>query len=345
MLVACADATPAFPRDLGPGAAGLDASAGTAEAGPSSARSPDACNQLVLEFAPRTPRVVILVDRSSSMFERGLWGPLRDGVLAVVEQLQHDVLFGFVSYTGQAGGTCPDLSEVPTARDNYASIARTYGALAPPSYKGETPTSLAIERVASGLGEQPGNDYILLVTDGEPDLCDDGNVTCARDRSLASVQRARARGIGSLVFSVGGSVDRTHLQDLANAGMGEPVSDHGDAVKYQCQGEASYGDADGKAPYYEPSLSDREALTAVIASALTRTRSCLFDLTGRVEVQPGQEQRGMIVLNGVPVHHGDGYRMVTGSQLELLGESCQQLRSAEAASLSIAFPCEALILY
>jgi uncharacterized protein YegL len=305
----------------------------------------DACNQLSLRFEARTPSVVLLVDRSSSMFERGLWEPLQTGVLAVVERLQDDVRFGFVSYTGQAGGSCPDLEQVAPALANHAAIARAYAAQRPPSYKGETPTSLALERVASTLGSQPGDDYILLVTDGEPDLCDDGNVTCARDAVIASAQRAHARGVTTFVLSLGGSVDRAHLRDLANAGTGQPVSDRDDAVRYQCQGQARYAQQDGDAPYYEPDVGDRDALITQLASVLARTRSCVLELGGAVQVQPGDEMRGEVTLDGAALRYGDEYRMNTRTQLELLGDACEQLRREQDVSLSITFPCEALVFY
>ncbi len=60
----------------------------------------DDCNKVEIEFAPRVPSVFILVDRSSSMFERNLWAPLKDGVLAVIDRLDEEIRFGFSSYTG-----------------------------------------------------------------------------------------------------------------------------------------------------------------------------------------------------------------------------------------------------
>ncbi|HTU64222.1 MAG TPA: VWA domain-containing protein, partial [Polyangiales bacterium] len=87
----------------------------------------DDCNQVQIDFAPKVPSVFILVDRSSSMFERSLWEPLKQGVLAVIDRLDSEMRFGFSSYTGERAGTCPDLSMiVPIAMDNYATIERAY---------------------------------------------------------------------------------------------------------------------------------------------------------------------------------------------------------------------------
>src|SRR5690606_382180 len=140
----------------------------------------DDCNQVEINFESKVPAVFILVDRSSSMFERGLWEPLKNGVLSIVEQLDRDVRFGLSSYTGQAGGTCPDLtSTVMVTDDNFASIKSAYDAITAPNYKGETPTARSIDEVVKVLAKEPASTpkFILLVTDGEPDFCDDPNVT------------------------------------------------------------------------------------------------------------------------------------------------------------------------
>jgi hypothetical protein len=101
-----------------------------------SAPPPDECNRVDVSFAPRVPSVFLLVDRSSSMFERSLWNPLKDGVLAVVEQLDGDIRFGFSSYTGQVM-QCPQLSTVvPIAEQNYDAIKRAYDVITMPQFKG-----------------------------------------------------------------------------------------------------------------------------------------------------------------------------------------------------------------
>jgi von Willebrand factor type A domain len=307
------------------------------------------CNRAELTFASRTPTAYILVDRSSSMFDRGLWAPLKSGVLAIVKQLQADVRFGFASYTGQAGGSCPDLTQVPIARRNYDAIARVYDGVQPPSYKGETPTSLALGEVAAKLAADPetGPKYILLVTDGEPDMCDDGNLTCARDAVVASAQAAFQDGVGTFILSLGGSVDQKHLEDVANAGSGQAVRDRDSAVKYQCQGGlASYGASAGDAPYFEPDVADQAALVATLSSVVARTRSCVFDLTGQVEIDLANAELGDVRIDGARLPFGaNGFRMNNPSQLEFLGSACERLRAPQQVDVSIDFPCEAVLYY
>jgi hypothetical protein len=207
-LVACGTST-AVPRATSDPAAG--ASAPSTPSSPSSplggADNPDPitmvtnptpviddCNKVEIEFAPQVPSVFVLVDRSSSMFERALWNPLKDGVLAVVEQLQSDIHFGFSTYTGAAGMQCPELTTiVPIADQNLAAIKRAYDAVAKPTYKGETPTSLALQAVTKTVLQEPKNSpkYIVLVTDGEPDFCDDMLARCRRRRDASGLHARR----------------------------------------------------------------------------------------------------------------------------------------------------------
>lgn len=309
----------------------------------------DMCNKVELAFETRIPTVYVLVDRSSSMFERNLWNPLKTGVLAVIRQLEKDVRFGFASYTGQAGGVCPDLTKVDTvATGNYAAIQRAYDGVRMPTYKGETPTSLAIDEVAKLLNKEPaGPKYILLVTDGEADFCDDPNVTCSRDAVLSAAQAAYGAGIGTFIFSIGGQVDRMHLGDVANAGSGQPVTDRQQQVMYQCpNSKTTYESTSGTAPFFEPDVNDQATLVDTLTSVVTGARSCVFDLKGKVEIDLSLADQGVIELDGVRVPYDakDGYQLNTSTELELRGKSCERFRSPDPRRVFIDFPCEAVIL-
>jgi von Willebrand factor type A domain len=365
-LAACGESAPEVRPPAGAAAAaGGTATAGGAPAGPikgadnpeqpvTPVKTPppatDDCNKVEIEFAPQVPSVFVLVDRSSSMFESSLWMPLKDGVLAVIEQLQREIHFGFSSYTGAQGMQCPQLTTVvPLAEQNYAAIKRAYDAIAKPEFKGETPTSLAIQEVAKTLLNAPKNSpkFIVLVTDGEPDFCDDPNVTCSRDAVVAAAQAAYAQGIGTFIFSVGGQVARAHLGDVANAGTGQPVEDRQMAVKYQCPtSTATYSATSGNAPFFEPDVNDRAALVTALTNTIAGVRSCVFDLQGKLQIKLMLADQGVVEVDGQRVPYGgtDGYRMNSETQLELLGASCMRLKQPETKKVFIDFPCEAVVL-
>lgn len=368
-LLACSDAPAAETKRPGaqasttapqsqPSTTPGTSNAGQAGAGPliittagTPAPAKDDCNKVEIDFAPRTPSVFILVDRSSSMFERSLWNPLKEGVLAVVDQLDEEIRFGFSSYTGARGMMCPELTTVvPIGDKNSNAIKTAYEAVQKPQYKGETPTSMAHQEVVKLLLKEPAKNpkFVVLVTDGEPDFCDDPNVTCSRDAVVAAVQSAFGQGVSTFIFSVGGEVSRTHLGDVANAGVGLPVEDRQMAVHYQCPNSmATYAAPTGQAPFFEPDVQDRTALVNALSSAIAGVRSCIFDLQGKVKIDLAFADQGEVMLDGarIPYAGADGYRMNNETQLELLGAACTRLRKPETQRVSIDFPCKAIELF
>jgi len=147
------------------------------------------CQAGTLKFVPQIPTVFILVDRSGSMFDSMAWEPLRTGTLAVVKELESKVKFGFGAFTGEVGQTCPMFDKVPVALNNSDAIAALYNKLGKPQ-KGETPTAKVLSQVRDILRAEtgPGEKYILFVTDGEPDYCDDPNPICPVDSVVAALQ-------------------------------------------------------------------------------------------------------------------------------------------------------------
>src|SRR5690606_12561423 len=109
--------------------------------------------------------------------------------------------------------------------NNYAAIETAYNSLAAPQEKGETPTALAIQQATDVLlaDESPGARFILLVTDGDPDFCNDPPAQCGADALIASLQAAAGQGVRTLVFGIENA--GIQIQDWfdfdAQAGMGQ----------------------------------------------------------------------------------------------------------------------------
>jgi len=207
------------------------------------------CQEGKFTFEPKIPTVYLLVDRSGSMFacvgdtdvrarpcadhSKSYWNRLQDSILQVVNQLQADVRFGFATVGGTAA-TCPDIKKVAPALMNYAPIMSLYGSLPfrTDDDKWETPTRLTLETIGKELTAitSPGDKYILLVTDGEPDYCNDGNMLCPPDSVVGKLQQLKAQpapnSIGTIVFglqSAVATINPNTLQAFANAGAGEPT--------------------------------------------------------------------------------------------------------------------------
>jgi hypothetical protein len=207
---------------------------------------PMGCQQAQREFVPNIPTVYLVVDRSGTMFDSignnvSAWTALRGGALEVMRELEGSVRFGFAAFSGANTGPLMCDLQVPTVPpklNNYADIAALYEPLGQPMNSKDTPTLLALEQVASQLRQDTstvGDKYIMFVTDGEPDYCDDGNQLCPPDSVVGLLQRlssgidatgAAVAPIRTLVFGISSptaTIRADVLQAFANAGAGLPV--------------------------------------------------------------------------------------------------------------------------
>ncbi len=254
-----------------------------------------------------------------------------------------------MTFTGIAGQQCPLVTGTDTfVLNSYASLKTAYDAASiKPGAKLETPTGMVInEKVIPDLlaFKEPGKKYILFVTDGEPDRCDDGDPVCARDDVVGAVQSAYNQSIGTFVFGLQANAALgQHLQDLANAGAGQPVLSPGDALKYSCLGgdetkaKGKYAAAGGTTKFFTPDATDATALENALSAAVAGAQSCTFDLQGKIEVDLAHADLGHVLIDGaaVPYNAQNGWQMTSPTQLELVGDACAQLKNATKGSPSI----------
>jgi hypothetical protein len=367
---------------IGLGAGGQQAG-GQIVTGPTTDGGGMGCQNLQVLFTPKIPTVFVLVDRSGSMFDSNVWVPLRTAVLGVIQQTQADIRYGFGAFSGLAGSAtmCPDFSAAPSiALNNYASISTLYNQLDRPAYKAETPTTLALRQAQTLLTAQndPGDKYILFVTDGEPDFCDDSNHICAVDSVVHELQTLKAAGTTTLVFglkSTASDISSDSLQAFANAGTGQPVlapiaqMPAPLNIYYQCSGVmgwtmelglagktgmmtsiATYSPTGGNATLYNPDLTNPDAgasaLVDQLTSAIAGVKSCLFDLAGKIEVDVNQLNLASVSVEGqtVPLDAANGWRMNNSTQLELVGNACANWRKPENTHIDFNFPCGVIIV-
>jgi len=344
----------------------------------------DACQEHSVVFERRIPSVFVLVDRSGTMFEpenAPAWTPLRDGVLQVIEGLQHEVRFGFGAFTGEIDQTCPIFDQVPPNLDNFEPIRTVYSGLGKPA-KGETPTNLALPLAREALLNDTaatGGKYILFVTDGEPDYCSDGDGVCPVDSVAFHLQRYFAEGIQTLILGLTTTavpVPPGGLEAWANAGAGQPVElyRHRDGrvitptvLWDECNFKApwmadamsdggrnrdmrpalaTYSSPGGTAPVFKPDSLNVMDLTNKIAQAIQGVKSCSFDLQGRITVILERQQSGAVFIQGNPVPWGeqDGWHMVSETELVLVGAACEQWQRPESTEIDFEFPCDTIIV-
>jgi hypothetical protein len=357
------------------------------------------------EFQPDAATVYVMVDRSGSMFDclstsgtvesscadgsDTAWTRLKTAALSVIQERQAEVRFGFAAFTGTnpgANGTCPILNRLEPKLSNYADIKAFYDALAPQpnttvvGQKFETPTRQSLDLVGAALlaDPAPGKKYILLVTDGQPDYCDDGNTLCAPDSVIGGLQSLYAQGITTLVMGIQSAafdLPATTLKSFATAGAGENTlaplrANDADTFAFydQCSSVSgwradlvksgktaargvtvgTYSATSGAATPYTPNVTDSAALTAQLGAALSSTKSCSIELAsvyGRpTEVDSNKVNLAALLVNGsaVPYDASNGWSLPTSAVVQLNGGACTAFRTP-SGRVTLDFPCAALI--
>jgi hypothetical protein len=325
------------------------------------------CNQLEIGFEAQTPTALIVVDRSSSQWDsypNHTWEPMKQGILQVVQAVQSDIRVGVVTYTGQNGGTCPDLyppmNQVTFAKENLPAVESALTSIDRPPYKGETPTAATILQATPVLlsDPSPGEKVMLLVTDGDPDFCNDPERVCAMDAVIGAVQAAYAQGVTTAVFGLKRQeLSEQHLRDVANAGAGQPVAlpqgvNSEEDLRNRCRNnppgmlQGTYSPTGGNAQFYQANGTDTAALGAALDAVIYGIRSCVFELDGAAEINPERVGSARITIDdGAPLVFGDanGWNLRTATQVELLGSACQQLKNPATSGIKFDFPCDVLI--
>jgi hypothetical protein len=325
------------------------------------------CSQLEISFEAQTPTALIIVDRSSSQWDQypnHTWDPMKAGILEVVRDVQEDIRIGAVTYTGENGGACPDLypamSQVTFDKNNLSSIEASLNAVDRPTYKGETPTAATIQQALPVLlaDPSPGEKVMLLVTDGDPDFCNDPDRICAMDAVIGAVQSAFAQRVSTTVFGLRrAELSEQHLRDVANAGAGQPVAlppgvNTEEELRNRCRNNppgsltGTYSAVGGNAQFFQANGTDQIALGQALDAVIYGIRSCVFELDGAVEINPDRVAGARIKLDGgAPLVYGDanGWRLNTETQVELLGGACQQLKDPRTGGIEFDFPCDIFI--
>ena len=297
--------------------------------------NPDVCARSDVVAGRVTPQVILVIDQSSSMHDPlgggTRWNVLRDFLLkddGLIKSLQDRMKFGIAMYSARSADpadVCPLVTTVQPALDNYDAIAASYRGAEPIE---DTPTGDSIDKIVASLPkpapDAPRDPVILvLATDGEPDRCEqlDPQGPEAQAETIEAVTRAHAMHIQTFVIGVGAEISKAHQQAVANAGVGMPAGQN-----------APYWTADDDA-------SLRTALMDIIGAQI----SCDIELKGRVE---GDACAGTVSLSGqsLACKNADGWELVDPSHIRLLGKACDSFKREESSTLSVTFPCAAVVL-
>lgn len=299
----------------------------------------DGCPSVDVGLTAVTPTVIFLLDRSGSMGEERFgslrrWNAVAQALVGetggVVTELAGRVIFGAAAYNNDVRGTCPDMVEVPAALDNRNAIAALMSEYRP---GGATPTGDALVALLGTLQASPPDPasptIIILATDGEPNTCAEptprfpDEIEAARTAAVDGVRAVFDGGYRTYVLSVGADIATAHLQDMANAGAGLPL------------------DTPDDAPFFV--ANDQAELVAALEGIINGQRSCEVAVDGGT-VEIGRASEGKVLLNGVELTYETEWTVsADGTQIILVGETCQRFLQTADVELSASFPCGVII--
>ncbi|HEX3595822.1 MAG TPA: vWA domain-containing protein [Polyangiaceae bacterium] len=329
--------------------------------------SPKGCNDIDVGFEKLIPTILLLVDESGSMSDnkypaggaQSRWRVLHDALLAdggLVQTLAADVRFGFIGYTGDGtAATCPllestDIFEASPDASALSTLRGVYPEERPSlPYSGDTPTGAAFRAATKVLTayNEPGPKHILLATDGDPDTCAKPNPQCGQEEAVSAAEDAYAAGIGAFVIGISDDVASWHLQQMANAGAGLDVAPPDPNFYNMCPKDPTvtpkYAAAAPaqNAKFYKP--ADGAELAQVLSSIVNSARTCTFTLHGKVTA--GKESQGSVRLDGVAIDYmaPDGWHLLDAQTLEVLGPSCDKIKTTSKL-LQVSFPCDSITI-
>jgi hypothetical protein len=350
-------------------------SGGTTGAAGSGNADAGGCQTAMVKGIPKFSTVYLVVDRSGSMFNcqtnggSGVcanqadtsWTKLKGAIESVIATpgLDSQVRFGFTTIYGtnpNSGGSCPVLgataanlqNNIAPALNNAATITQAYNAIpfpdpngsSTPGQKLESPASEAIAAATDALVNDPtpGDKFIIFITDGQEDYCDDSIDICSSDSTVWRLQAAYTAGIKTIVFGLqtpNYNLAPGVLQAFANAGAGEPTVAplHGTGqitdFFYQCNGTPPYNGSgglwskdmmtagrtlaagntlgvymstSGPTMPYQPDATNSTQLVTQLTTALSGVKSCVFDLNDvngtMIKVNLNKLDRGSVTING-----------------------------------------------
>jgi hypothetical protein len=326
----------------------------------------EACAAGVTEGEVVEPIVMLVVDQSGSMDDpydptrdgETRWGDLVDVLFnqtnGVVWTLQNQIQFGMALYTNDRSGTCPDLQWEYPALNNYGPLNTLASDNGPDAW---TPTGESVVAVTDYLATLPNDrpKYILLATDGEPNLCRNDNLTGTALAAKAAAY-AFAHDVRLFMLSVGEDIADAHMQDVANAGAGCPVNSFYDDVdtcnlsNSTCRNKQNdvtdYSDYDPwvvkcpddstgvpiNHPFYKATTRAKlvEDLNTVLGSVL----SCVVRLDATAGAPPVS---GNVYVDGetIPQDQSDGWTITGPDTVQLLGATCDAVTDGQSHFIAI----------
>lgn len=321
------------------------------------------CDKVSVDNSRVTPDMLIVLDRSGSMRNNNVnrWTPSVNGLKAITTSTQASVRFGLMTYPGSGATGAQDCSlltnifeqaacfiagagaggldtcaagkvDVPLAINNATAIGSMLDSLAP---NGSTPTakslkaahdSLKTSATEAGPDQRAGGaQYVLLVTDGQPNCSEGGgggggNDATAVTDSVKAIEAMAADGIKTYVLG---------FDAASNANLSATLN------KMAVAG----GTGDTK---FRP-INDQASLQAEFSRIAGSAASCEFTLNQA----PSDPDFVRVTLDGATVPLGDANGWVISSgnkKVTIQGSACEKLLGKDNHVVTVEVECERVTL-
>jgi hypothetical protein len=307
----------------------------------------DAGCEAVKDARAQAPNVLIVLDRSRSMYVPPVdrWTPAVSAITNLTQGLDARVRFGLMEFPSPLVLTSAKIcapGEVLVPPDLHTAGAIATELAGDPTTKvgGATPTAVALDGAKTALAALPGTSYVLLVTDGAP------NCNAALDSQTCTCTSARAADCTGAATVDGGLTGRktpelcldddatvAAITSLASAGI------HTFVIGYDTTDFASTLDrmaaagATASTTYFP--VSDGAGLASAFQSISAYVVSCTYELA----TPPKDARYVSVSVDGKRVARGAGWQLQGDRVVALVGDTCARVSDGKPHDILVVREC------
>jgi hypothetical protein len=307
------------------------------------ARTDRPCDEATISMIPVAPEVLILLDRSNSMYYDNFWDATRSAVAGIVRTYEADVMFGLALFPGPLATPDNDafdctVASYPDVPIDFFTGGSIDSFLASVVTVGGTPVAETLTNMEGYLLGRPYDNprTILLATDGAPNcnasldgntcrctcndpsecgLCPDLNSNCLDDaRTYEALDRLREDGFPTWVI-----------------GLSQAAVEWGDVM----QAMARHG---GTESFY--AAEDPGQVRQIFEEIMSMVARCAYHLSPSETPDPGLVN---FYIDGtvVPIdpESRTGWNWSGESTIQFFGPTCDRIVSGGAETLEATYGC------
>jgi len=278
-----------------------------------------------IQASKQSPNIMMVVDESGSMQDpiagssMSKWSALVGAVNQLLNTYAGSAQWGLSIFPHTPSNQCSaGQVDVAVAPNTTMTILSKLNALTDQTIGGNTPTNSTLQAMlgsTAGLADATKANYVLLMTDGEPNC--GGDVSSVK----STIGQLYSQAVPVRTFVVG---------------IGDGTSSNPSALNSWA--EAGHTARTGATEYYQ--VNTVNDLQKAFADIVSGVASCTYNLS----MKPADASLIVAYIGGVAVPqdptNGTTYDAASNT-LEFHGTSCDQIKNGAASSLDIVYGCPA----